>query len=222
MANDKRSAVEQENDELKSKLELMESKMKSASNFDVQELLTKLVPAVAMALKQGEHEAKRLTQKDLDDGERARMAGDERCPICGQRRVGCGQLKVEVKKMAKDIETGEMKLQLSVVEPDPNKHHVKMAVYPLREFNAEYFQGVWINGVRYLSNTANHHIWVPKTSHGDIARIIGDAEMTEEYLMRRKKRIRNIGSVSPIHGTQMAHGLDNPNNINVGFGGPQA
>lgn len=43
-----------------------------------------------------------------------------------------------------------------------NNEHRLLAVYPRSKKYGRFFQGVIINGVRYLSNHRGHKIWVPK------------------------------------------------------------
>lgn len=89
------------------------------------------------------------------------------CQECGQRTAGC---------------KGE---------------HSFITVFPTKfPQYAEYFQGVFINGVRYLSNNAEHKIPVPKNAAGDILFKIQKAE--DEEMIGRTGRVKhnNSGDVS--------------------------
>lgn len=74
--------------------------------------------------------------------------------------------------------------------------HEKMVVYPARypEF-AEWFMGVYINGVRYLSDNASHLVTVPKDAVAGIKTHIQVWEDNERTTKLGKKRRHNTGSV---------------------------
>jgi len=92
------------------------------------------------------------------------------CQACGQRLAGC---------------KGE---------------HEKMVVYPAKfPQYAEYFQGRFINGVRYLSNGPDHEITVPRSSVGDISYAIRVAEEEEVAARTKRTKQHNSGDVSNPH-----------------------
>lgn len=83
---------------------------------------------------------------------------------------------------------GECKQDLRGCE---GKHRL-MVVYPKK--NGRYFQGVIINGVRYLSNNKNHKICVP--ANADISNFISNWEDSEEAMKESKSREHNSGELS--------------------------
>lgn len=62
------------------------------------------------------------------------------------------------------------------------EEHVQMVVFPKRnpKKNGKWFQGVFINGVRYLSVNSSHRITVPKNA--EIAHLVQQWEKNEEEL----------------------------------------
>lgn len=107
-----------------------------------------------------------VNQQGQNQG-RQSMVHVERCQECGQAKRGCG---------------GE---------------HVQMVVFPTKypEFG-EWFQGCWINGVRYLSNDAGHTVTVPKNAQGGLTKMVQDFENNEREQRMGKTREWNSGSVS--------------------------
>jgi uncharacterized protein YraI len=75
--------------------------------------------------------------------------------------------------------------------------HTEMVVYPTRypEF-AEWFMGVYINGVRYLSDRPGHKITVPTDSVSGIKTHIQVWEDNERTTKLGKKRRHNSGDVN--------------------------
>lgn len=91
-----------------------------------------------------------------------------RCGDCGQEKTACGG------------------------------KHVQMVVFPLRyPQHAEYFMGVQINGVKYLSNDENHKVTVPEEAAGSIKSIVQAFEQNEQDMAVGRKAIRHSGTVSP-------------------------
>lgn len=74
--------------------------------------------------------------------------------------------------------------------------HVQMVVYPTKypEFG-DWFMGVFINGVRYLSNNAAHAVTVPRVAKSDILGMIRTWETNERELKLGRKRKRVSGNV---------------------------
>lgn len=75
--------------------------------------------------------------------------------------------------------------------------HTKMVVYPSRypEF-AEWFMGVYINGVRYLSDHPSHQIIVPTDAVAGIKTHVQVWEDNERTTKLGKKRKHNSGDVN--------------------------
>lgn len=76
------------------------------------------------------------------------------------------------------------------------KEHVKLVVYPSRypEFG-EFFQGVIINGVRYLSNNQDHEIEVPACAATEMSNIIRTFETNERETRVGRSKTHHSGSV---------------------------
>ena len=79
--------------------------------------------------------------------------------------------------------------------------HVLMAVTP-RDF-ANYFPGVFINGVRYFSDHENQLIIVPASAESAILGILAGYEKNEKELATGRKAVRHSGHVSP-HGSSVS------------------
>lgn len=63
-------------------------------------------------------------------------------------------------------------------------NHIYMVVYPQRyQHFAKFFQGVMINGVRYLSSNRRERILVPTEMEGTVLKIIEDWEDNEQATM---------------------------------------
>lgn len=74
------------------------------------------------------------------------------------------------------------------------KKHVKMVVFPKdAEANADFFPGVFINGVRYLSNHGGHMVVVPEQNN--IAEIMQNFERNERETRNGRKRMHNSGNL---------------------------
>lgn len=79
--------------------------------------------------------------------------------------------------------------------------HTKMVVFPTRyPQHADYFQGVIINGVRYLSNDDSHLVTVPTASVSDILNTVAGYEINEQEMSTGRIAERHSGRASP-HGT---------------------
>lgn len=82
-----------------------------------------------------------------------------------------------------------------------DKKHVQMVVYPLKYPQyADYFPGVFVNGVRYLSNDDGHPITVPAVAQAEIAGHVAGFERNEHEMANGRVAERHSGVVSP-HGT---------------------
>ncbi len=70
--------------------------------------------------------------------------------------------------------------------------HVMVAVYPKREEFAENFQGVFINGVKYLSNGPEHLIPIP--SNSEVMYLLNKWEENEAQVRLGRKKQHNSGT----------------------------
>lgn len=81
--------------------------------------------------------------------------------------------------------------------------HVEMVVFPTRyPHHADYFRGVQLNGVTYLSNDAGHKVLVPANAESTIAGIVATFEQNEQDQAMGRKAERHSGTVSP-HGNRV-------------------
>lgn len=95
-------------------------------------------------------------------------ARHEKCHDCGQVRTGC------------------------------EGRHVDIVVFPTRyPHHAEYFSGVQINGVRYLSNDASHRVCVPANCESSILNIVSAFEQNEQDQAMGRKASHHGGRVGP-------------------------
>lgn len=73
--------------------------------------------------------------------------------------------------------------------------HIQMTVFP--KSYADYFVGVVINGVKYLSNHENHKVTVPAACESTIQGIVNTFEKNEQELATGRKANRHSGQVGP-------------------------
>jgi hypothetical protein len=90
------------------------------------------------------------------------------CSECGQKRSACGG------------------------------KHVQMVVFPTRfpQF-ADYFPGVILNGVKYLSNDDSHTVTVPAIAESDVLNTVAGFERNEHEMANGRVAERHSGTVSP-------------------------
>lgn len=75
--------------------------------------------------------------------------------------------------------------------------HIEMVVYPNQY--AQWFQGAFINGVRYLSNGPHHKVTVPEVN--DIQFTLDTYVENEAQQALGKAKMHNSGLISPNSGT---------------------
>jgi hypothetical protein len=96
-----------------------------------------------------------------------KVAAMQGCPECGQTMFGC------------------------------KGQHVQMVVWPDNPHHAQFFQGVFINGVKYCSPGPGVPITVP--AKNDIRSMLSaNAELEESYL-RTKKHGGNLGTPGAVN-----------------------
>ncbi len=83
--------------------------------------------------------------------------------------------------------------------------HVEMVVYPKK--HGRFFQGAFINGVRYLSNHARHKITVPAENNIEYA--VAQWEDSEDRMKEGRESNHNSGEMSATGKTSFnpAHGF---------------
>lgn len=74
--------------------------------------------------------------------------------------------------------------------------HVEMVVFPVKypEFY-QYFPGIKINGVQYLSRNENHRITVPECAASTISNAINAFEQNEKATVMGRSATHNSGSI---------------------------
>lgn len=76
-----------------------------------------------------------------------------------------------------------------------HNEHEDIVVYPTKyEEFGEFFVGVILNGVRYLSNDASHKVTVPKCAVSDILNIVKNFENNERDTRMGRKAQHNSGN----------------------------
>jgi len=145
--------------------------MEKAAAAGAKAAVDALMPAVATLV------AEATKPKHLQDAA-APKPKKPKCPICLQPNLACGYV------FAKNGEP----------ETPKEQHHRKLPVYPGNPNLGKWFQGVIFNGVRYLSNSKQHSIWVPKDSN--IEYIIELWEQNEQELATGREAHHNSGSLS--------------------------
>lgn len=147
--------------------ESRDAELVKATAKAVSEEMLAVVYAMQSRPQAGAPESSASAAQKLADQQELEFRRSGACGECGQRKSGC---------------RGE---------------HELMSVYP-KQFPqyADYFQGVFINGVRYLSNNAEHLIPVPKVAAGDIAHKIQQAENEEMIARTGRVKHHNSGDVS--------------------------
>jgi hypothetical protein len=73
-----------------------------------------------------------------------------------------------------------------------------MVVFPRRyPEHGQFFQGVYLNGVKYLSNDEGHEITVPEIAAGSIAQLVQNFENNEQETRIGRRAERFSGTLSP-------------------------
>lgn len=80
---------------------------------------------------------------------------------------------------------------------DYGKSHKKVVVFPKSGANAQWFQGVTINGVRLLSNGPGHYLIVPERC--DVEGIVARWEANEEETKQGRSAQHHSGSIGAGH-----------------------
>lgn len=110
------------------------------------------------------------------------------------KQGGAGPLPAAPKSKEKCTDCGQTKSTGCMGQ------HVEMVVFP--KSYSEYFTGVTLNGVKYLSNHENHKITVPASCESMLQGIVDQYEKNERELATGRKASRHSGQVSP-HGSSV-------------------
>lgn len=146
--------------------------VKAAAAAAASAAIEALLPTIAAMLAQQQRPAGAA-------GPRAPLDAGPRCPICGQFVRACGGPPEEGKK---------------------DTNHSKIVVYPQGGASnlqiAQWFTGVVLNGVRYLSDRPGHAIHVPKVAEADILATV--ERWSEEELLARVGRKVRVDKHNPV------------------------
>lgn len=119
--------------------------------------------AVPVAVMAAQSSQRQVDTQKELDLQKARLDSASRCGDCGQMSRAC---------------KGE---------------HVQIAVFPRDDSYAEWFTGLWLNGVRYLSNDSNHLVTVPKEN--DFEHMLTLWAKSERELRQGRKRNASASAV---------------------------
>lgn len=76
--------------------------------------------------------------------------------------------------------------------------HAYIVVYPTRYEEAqEFFPGVFLNGVKYLSNNMEHEVCVPESAAGDILNTVQRFEQNEHEQRVGRSKKHHSGAIGP-------------------------
>lgn len=76
--------------------------------------------------------------------------------------------------------------------------HVDMIVYPTRyPQHADYFRGVILNGITYLSNNEGHKVRVPAAAESNILQIVQAYEQNEQEMQLGRSKQHHSGHIGP-------------------------
>lgn len=155
----------------------------------VAEVLKAAIPATAIGINQANQMA---TQQAREALAREIMRKTKRCAICGQPETACGG---PWQKDAKGDDIVKLKPD-GTMDYNYTLNHTKEYVGPKDDNLFRWFQGVFVNGVRYLSDYYNHKIWIPRKS--DILTQTNMWEQNEKDLLQKRQAWgQGAGSIGP-------------------------
>lgn len=108
--------------------------------------------------------------------------------------VGDGKAEAAIRAAAQRLQCPKCFQPVSAC----NGKHRRVVVYPTNQRFGRYFQGVFINGIRYLSNGPSHAIDVPLEC--DIEYMISAWEQNEYDTAQGRKAEHNSGSLGAAGG----------------------
>jgi hypothetical protein len=143
----------------------------------VAEALKAAIPAAAIGIQQAQFTA---AEKVREAQVREVMRKTKRCPLCGLAETACGGA------WAKDKEGKDIIEYDAAGLPKYNwaLNHTKEYVGPKDDNLFRWFQGVIVNGVRFLSDYPGHKILIPIKS--DIMTQVSMWEQNEKDLLQKR------------------------------------
>lgn len=143
----------------------------------VAEALRTAIPAAAVGIAKAQSEANTAS---LEEKVRQAQKKLRRCGICNLPESACGgAYAMDAKGNPLNVDKDGAPII------DPKLNHVRAYVGPRDEELFQWFQGVIIRNVRFLSDFPGHMIWIPKKS--DILTIVNNWERNEKELSRRRR-----------------------------------
>lgn len=175
------------------RVQMTNSELAKMMSNAIAEALKLAIPAAAIGINQANQSA---SNKSREQQIREIQKKIQRCPICLLPVSACGGA------FARDNDGNE------IVKTDknggpiysPEINHVKFVCAPHDESLFKWFQGVIVNGVRFLADYQGHVQWIPKKS--DIPTIISNWERNEKELSQKRQAQGNGRSQRSIAGTQ--------------------
>lgn len=179
-------------------------------------LAKEVAEAVAMVMSAAQTNKDNMAHQERLAMLKLKEAKTQKCAACKQAQIACGGVWVKKSDIASlpALDPRIERYTAAKVDrdgfllegngprriEDPAINHVRMGVFPRNEENAEWFQGLRINGTLYLSNGQGHEIWVPRVN--DFTSTLADFENGEKRTRTQRKFIRQDGGVARPGGTQ--------------------
>lgn len=154
----------------------------------VAEALKVAIPAAAVGITQAQNSSAKEQREMMV---REAMRKTKRCPICNQPESACGGAWPKDEK-GNAIETRKAD---GTEDYSYNLNHELAYVGPKDDNLFKWFQGLIVNGHRYLSDYPGHKIWIPKKS--DILTQVNAWEQNEKDLMQKRTAEGQGMSVGP-------------------------
>lgn len=179
------------------RVQMTNSEMAKMISNAVAEALKVAIPAAAVGISNAQTLAANTTQEKRI---REAMKKVQRCPICLLPVSACGgafKADSDGNPIIKLDDNGGQ-----IYEPSVN--HIKYFCGPKEDSLFKWFQGVIINGVRFLADYQGHVQWIPKKS--DIPTIISNWEKNEKELSQKRQAEGNGSTNRSIGGSMGGNG----------------
>lgn len=143
----------------------------------VAEALKVAIPAAAIGINQANQEA---SSRNKEAVVRELMRKTKRCAICGLPETACGG------PWKRDKDGKDVVVSKADGSPDYayEENHIKAYCGPQDPNLFKWFQGLKVNGIRFLPDYYNHHQWIPKNS--DILTQVNAWEVDQHDQMQRR------------------------------------
>lgn len=158
----------------------------------VADALKVAIPAAAIGINAANAQA---NDKNKAAMIREVMRRTKRCPICGLSETACGGA------WSKDAEGKDIEKRHADGSPDYNYelNHIRAYAGPTDPNLFKWFQGMKVNGVRFLPDYFGHRQWIPKQS--DILTQVNAWEADQhDQMQRRTAEGMGAGAIGPNGG----------------------